>query len=163
VYLYSVLSVESTEFSAGTSVSMKRNNNSISGVMKLAWRPVPPILRLQSTPGRPFSARWSSDKVCDPLRILFCGSDGFSVASLKAVHQELLERPDTIASIDVVCRPGKRAGRGLRNIREGSSFVIDMQCSRLTSIVPIKRVARDLMLPVHEIDTFTRWTVGSYI
>ncbi|RMJ26673.1 hypothetical protein PHISP_02485 [Aspergillus sp. HF37] len=78
----------------------------------------------------------------DPLRILFCGSDEFSIASLKALREEHLSRPDRISSIDVVCRPGKRVGRGLKQIRE----------------VPIKAAASNLSLPVHEIDTFTGWT-----
>ncbi|KAI9773920.1 MAG: Methionyl-tRNA formyltransferase [Geoglossum simile] len=110
--------------------------------MMLLWRPIPRFQYPQFTLGCLSHARWSSNKSCDPLRILFCGSDGFSVASLRAVHNELLERPGTIESIDVVCRPGKRTGRGLKNITE----------------VPIKTVAENLALPVHEIDTFTRWT-----
>ncbi|KAL1960198.1 hypothetical protein VTO42DRAFT_8741 [Malbranchea cinnamomea] len=88
------------------------------------------------TPNRYYS------KKCDPLRILFCGSDEFSVASLNAIHTEHIKDPQTIASIDVVCRPGKRVGRGLKTIRE----------------VPIKSAATKLGLPIHEIDTFTGWT-----
>lgn len=69
---------------------------------------------------RLLAVRWfSTAKSYDPLRILFCGADEFSIASLKALHGEHLRRPDRIASIDVVCRPGKRVGRGLKNIREG--------------------------------------------
>ena len=67
---------------------------------------------------RPFAA-----KAYEPLRILFCGADEFSIASLKALNEEHLSRPDRIASIDVVCRPGKRVGRGLKQIREGNSHV----------------------------------------
>lgn len=62
---------------------------------------------------------YSSTKISDPLRILFCGSDEFSSASLRALHDEHIQRPDAIAGIDVVCRPGKRTGRGLKTIREG--------------------------------------------
>ena len=54
-----------------------------------------------------------------PLRILFCGSDDFSITSLKALHREHLQNKSFIQSIDVVCRPGKRVGRGLKNIRQG--------------------------------------------
>lgn len=64
--------------------------------------------------------RLYSTKVHDPLRILFCGSDEFSIASLKALHAYHLKQPDRIASIDVVCRPGKKVGRGMKKIREGS-------------------------------------------
>lgn len=85
---------------------------------------------------------FSSQKSSDPLRILFCGSDDFSVTSLKALHEEHKTNSESIASIDVVCRPSKRVGRGLKLIRE----------------VPIAQVARNLSLPVHEIDTFTGWT-----
>ncbi|KAL3472780.1 formyl transferase [Aspergillus californicus] len=87
------------------------------------------------------SSRYLSTKSYDPLRILFCGSDEFSIASLKALHAEHVKRPDRIASIDVLCRPGKRVGRGLKQIRE----------------VPIKAAATDLSLPIYEIDTFTGW------
>ncbi|EFQ98698.1 hypothetical protein MGYG_01716 [Nannizzia gypsea CBS 118893] len=89
-----------------------------------------------------FSYRRHSTKACDPLRILFCGSDEFSIASLNALHNERVESPDTIASIDVVCRPGKPVGRAMKTIRE----------------VPIKAVANELSLPIHEVDTFTKWT-----
>lgn len=67
----------------------------------------------------PSANRYLATKAYDPLRILFCGSDEFSIASLKALHAEHLSRPDRIASIDVVCRPGKRVGRGLKKIQEG--------------------------------------------
>lgn len=78
------------------------------------------ILRSQLRLRRAFASRCFSTKPYEPLRILFCGSDEFSIASLKALHEEHLRRPDSIASIDVVCRPGKRVGRGLKKIREGS-------------------------------------------
>ncbi|KKK14528.1 methionyl-tRNA formyltransferase family protein [Aspergillus rambellii] len=47
-------------------------------------------------------SRFLSTKAYEPLRILFCGSDEFSIASLKALHKEHVHRPDRIASIDVV-------------------------------------------------------------
>lgn len=59
-------------------------------------------------------------KTSEPLRILFCGSDDFSIASLRALHQERKRNPILIASIDVLCRPGKPAGRNLKTIREGT-------------------------------------------
>ncbi|KAJ9264565.1 hypothetical protein DTO212C5_7068 [Paecilomyces variotii] len=89
-----------------------------------------------------FTSRCLSSSSHEPLRILFCGSDEFSIASLKALHEEHKKEPSRIASIDVVCRPGKRVGRGLKKIRE----------------VPIKAAATQLALPIHEIDTFTGWT-----
>ncbi|KAJ5670309.1 uncharacterized protein N7477_005672, partial [Penicillium maclennaniae] len=63
------------------------------------------------------------------------------IASLKALHAYQLKQPDQIATIDVVCRPGKRVGRGLKKIRQ----------------VPIRETAENLSLPIHEIDTFTGW------
>lgn len=72
--------------------------------------------------------RYFTPKSYEPLRILFCGSDEFSIASLEALHKEHSSRPDRISSIDVVCRPGKRVGRGLKTIREGSSFTFEIQC-----------------------------------
>ena len=85
--------------------------------------------------------RWSSTKISEPLRILFCGSDEFSIASLQALHREHQAQPELIESIDVVCRPPKRVGRGLKQVRE----------------VPIADVARSLHLKLHQINTFTGW------
>ncbi|KAG9671165.1 Formyltransferase, partial [Aureobasidium melanogenum] len=85
----------------------------------------------------------SSSPQHDPLRVLFCGADEFSIYSLKALNKIRREKPDKVASIDVVCRKDKRVGRGLKQIRE----------------VPIKSVAgTELDLNVHQIDTFTGWT-----
>lgn len=87
--------------------------------------------------------RWVSAAVRnhDPLRILFCGADEFSIYSLQALHELQQRRADKIASIDVVCRPDKRVGRGLKQISQ----------------VPIKPVANDLGLQLHQIDTFRGW------
>lgn len=70
------------------------------------------------------ATRWSSDvsnapKHHDPLRILFCGADEFSIYSLRALHELQRTKPDAVESIDVVCRPDKRVGRGLKQIQEG--------------------------------------------
>ena len=56
----------------------------------------------------------------EPLRILFCGSDDFSISSLRKLHKEHLQDNGLIASVDVVCRPGKPVGRGRKIIREGA-------------------------------------------
>ena len=95
-----------------------------------------PILRYPITTRS--CATW---KASEPLRILFCGSDNFSIASLRALHKEHKAKPDFIKSIDVVCKPGKRVGRGLKEVRE----------------VPIAETARELSLPLHQINTFTGW------
>lgn len=76
-----------------------------------------------------------------PLRILFCGSDQFSVVSLQALHQYAQENPAHIASIEVVSKKDKFTGRGLKKLTPP----------------PIKHVAADLGLPLHQIDTFTSW------
>ncbi|CRK23082.1 hypothetical protein BN1723_012892 [Verticillium longisporum] len=81
-------------------------------------------------------------RASDPLRILFCGSDEFSIAALRALHHEHLRDPSLIESLDVVIRPGKPTGRGLKTVRQ----------------VPIKSTAQELGLPIHEINTFTGWT-----
>lgn len=70
---------------------------------------------------RSLRTRLYSTDVAGPLRILFCGSDHFSIKSLEALQNERVADPDFIESIDVVCRPGKWTGRGLKTIREGSS------------------------------------------
>lgn len=89
--------------------------------MKLFWR----VSRVQwlsvPSPRHSRSRYYSTKPGHDPLRILFCGSEEFSIASLRALHDEHVNRPDIVASIDVVCRPGKRVGRGLRKIREGAA------------------------------------------
>ncbi|CAL8581946.1 Methionyl-tRNA formyltransferase [Xanthoria parietina] len=86
--------------------------------------------------------RFASAKSYDPLRVLFCGSDKFSIASLQALDHEKRQGAGRVASIDVVCRPEKPVRRHLRAVRE----------------VPIAATARSLGLPLHQIDTFTTWT-----
>ncbi|GAP84496.2 putative methionyl-tRNA formyltransferase [Rosellinia necatrix] len=80
-------------------------------------------------------------KASDPLHILFCGSDEFSCASLEALHREHVQNPDLIRSIEVVVRPGKRTGRGYKTVRDP----------------PLRSLANELNLPIHERDTFTGW------
>jgi hypothetical protein len=63
--------------------------------------------------------RLYSTNTSKPLRILFCGSDDFSCASLRALHAEHLRDTQSILSIDVLIRPGKRSGAGMKRIREG--------------------------------------------
>ncbi|KAL2758173.1 hypothetical protein ACRALDRAFT_1080122 [Sodiomyces alcalophilus JCM 7366] len=93
-------------------------------------------------------AAFSSINTCsrqdnsDPLRILFCGSDEFSIAALEALHREHVSNHSLVESINVVVRPGKPTGRGMKSIRE----------------VPLKSTAQQLGLPVHELNTFTGWT-----
>lgn len=56
----------------------------------------------------------------NPLRVLFCGADEFSIYSLRAIRELQCQKPHTISSLDVVCRPDKRVGRGLKQIQEGT-------------------------------------------
>lgn len=76
--------------------------------------------RLIATPFSHRGRRYSTapEKISGPLHILFCGSDDFSCASLKALHAEHVGNPDLIRSIDVVVRPGKPTGRGYKVIRD---------------------------------------------
>ncbi|PVI07926.1 Formyltransferase [Periconia macrospinosa] len=79
----------------------------------------------------------------EPLRILFCGSDDFSIASLRKLFHAKQNVPNLIESIDVAHRPAKPTGRGLKELRQ----------------VPIQKVAaEELQLNTHVIDTFTGWT-----
>ena len=57
-------------------------------------------------------------KSCDPLRVLFCGSDEFSVASLRALLDEKKVNHGLFKSITTVTRRDKRVGPGLKQIRE---------------------------------------------
>lgn len=77
----------------------------------------------------------------EPLRILYCGSDEFSVAALRKLNHERVEHPDHIESIHVLCKPPQRVGRGLKKVRQ----------------VAIKNVAEELGLPLYQISTFTGW------
>ena len=65
--------------------------------------------------------RYSDNSNREPLRVLFCGSDAFSIASLKALCNEHRKSPELVESIDVVCKSPKRTGRGLKTLREGRS------------------------------------------
>ncbi|CAI6338644.1 unnamed protein product [Periconia digitata] len=79
----------------------------------------------------------------EPLRILFCGSDEFSIASLRKLLHAKQSEPNLIETINVVHRPAKPTGRGLKELRQ----------------VPIQAVAtEELKLDTHVIDTFTGWT-----
>ena len=91
-------------------------------LMTLTRRPASVQLR-SWVPQRPYSSKNGEEKTIPktskPLRILFCGSDAFSSASLRALHNEQKRDSTLIASIDVLCRPGKPSGRSLKKIREG--------------------------------------------
>jgi len=102
--------------------------------------------------------RGLSLKSSDPLRVLFCGADEFSIASLQGLYKEHLANPELIRSIDVVCKRGKRYGRGLKQIREGRSYHFRAKNLSIDLVsVPISAVANELSLPLHQIDTFTKW------
>lgn len=64
-------------------------------------------------------ATTGAGRVSDPLRILFCGSDDFSCAALTALTVEKKRNPALIESLEVVVRPSKLSGRGMKNVREG--------------------------------------------
>ena len=65
-----------------------------------------------------------SPKKFHSLRVLFCGSDEFSILSLEALQLVHQQNRSLIQSIDVVCRPGKRVGRGLKEIRKGRHVLV---------------------------------------
>ncbi|CZT20375.1 uncharacterized protein RCC_06235 [Ramularia collo-cygni] len=90
----------------------------------------------------PQTRLYSTRSSFNPLRILFCGADEFSIHSLRRLDTLQKSRPECINSIDVVCRPDKPVGRRGKQIRQ----------------VPIKNTAQSLGLQLHQIDTFTDWT-----
>ncbi|KEF53315.1 uncharacterized protein A1O9_10763 [Exophiala aquamarina CBS 119918] len=106
--------------------------------------------KLTSTRVQQQTVRWISsianEKHSAPLRILFCGSDTFSTASLKALHEESKSADSIILSIDVVTRKDKYIGRG----------------NKILSKTPLGDFAENLELPVHKIDTFTGWQPPVY-
>ncbi|KAG6013733.1 hypothetical protein E4U43_007141 [Claviceps pusilla] len=77
----------------------------------------------------------------DPLRILFCGSDAFSCAALRALHAEHVRRRHLVEALEVMVLPGRRMGRGLKVLRQ----------------VPCQILAQELGLRVHERETFRGW------
>lgn len=103
---------------------------------------------------------YTNHPTVEPLRILFCGSDEFSITSLRALHKEHERDKTLVESIDVLCRPAKPVGRGLKDIREGSIFPAPLSVSALNETVPISLVAEELALALHKIDTFTKWKVS---
>jgi len=103
-------------------------------------------------------------KSSDPLRILFCGADDFSIPSLRAIDHERHSNPSLIQSIDVVCRPDKRTGRGLKQIRQGKFCPYRLKAFQLTRhLAPIKPVAKELHLQLHEIDLPVTWSSPDYV
>ena len=138
--------------------------------MKLVHRlPRSPLLAR----GHQLQRRWlhqaptaseAATKSSSPLRILFCGADDFSIPSLRAIDHERRSNPSLIESIDVVCRPDKRTGRGLKNIRQGQLTLHHRRQMRLTRPpAPIKPVAKELHLQLHEIDSSATWSSPDYV
>ncbi|KAF7846117.1 hypothetical protein BT93_L5224 [Corymbia citriodora subsp. variegata] len=116
--------------------------------MRAVWHQARCIARPPRPPRprtlKPYGLRWFSlDPRYDiPLRILFCGTDEFSATSLKTLHNYREISDGHIASIDVATKTDKRVGRGLKQIASP----------------PIKTLARELDLPLHQFDTFTSWS-----
>ncbi|RSL64162.1 hypothetical protein CEP51_013204 [Fusarium floridanum] len=98
------------------------------------------LLGRQSFPWRQCYSH-ATTRRSEPLRILFCGSDDFSCASLKAVYEEHSRNKDLIESLDVMVLPPKRMGRSFKTLRE----------------VPCKILAEELGLRIHQRETFTKW------
>ncbi|KAJ0336973.1 hypothetical protein COL26b_009938 [Colletotrichum chrysophilum] len=90
--------------------------------------------RLRRPACRHYSAVVASRK-SDPLRILFCGSDEFSCAALNALAAEKKLNPGLIESLDVVVRPGKLTGRGMKQIRQGIPIPKDCTLQGLHDIL----------------------------
>ncbi|WVQ74746.1 methionyl-tRNA formyltransferase [Cryptococcus sp. DSM 104548] len=83
--------------------------NTACSAMKLARQT---LRRASRRPAwRLFSASCAGRAETEPFRILFCGSDDFSVASLEAVHNA----KDLWSSIDVVVPTEREVGRGGRH------------------------------------------------
>jgi hypothetical protein len=70
---------------------------------------------------RSFSTTVRAARQHDPLRILFCGSDSFSIASLLSVVDVMRQDNKIVRSIDVLCRTDKRVGRGLKEVNQGTT------------------------------------------
>ncbi|KAI8934377.1 hypothetical protein NX059_009113 [Plenodomus lindquistii] len=109
----------------------------------MLWRLHVPVRSLPLPLHRTFKSHLSTAPAADALKILFCGSDHFSITSLRALVAAKRENPSLIDRIHVVHRPAKPTGRGLKELRQ----------------VPIQQAAeKELDLPTSAIDTFTGWT-----
>ncbi|WWD19007.1 methionyl-tRNA formyltransferase [Kwoniella shandongensis] len=86
-------------------------NNALRGLPYPACRPTS-----HGWLSRPITRGFGTTRTVrgEPFRILFCGSDEFSVASLKAVHQA----KDLWSSIDVVVPAEKEIGRGGKHVHK---------------------------------------------
>nr|XP_019044638.1 methionyl-tRNA formyltransferase [Kwoniella bestiolae CBS 10118]OCF23568.1 methionyl-tRNA formyltransferase [Kwoniella bestiolae CBS 10118] len=82
-----------------------------------------------------FSARLT-DKTKSKFKILFCGSDDFSVASLKAVHNA----HDLWESIDVVVPPEREIGRGGKHHKSLEKYTPALQQYALSHSLPTHTV-----------------------
>ena len=100
-------------------------------------------------------------KESKPLRILFCGSDEFSIMSLNLLCEERERNPELIESIDVLVRPAKPVGRNLKTLRPGWCPSKPLIVYTNSISVPLKQVAEKLRLRIHERDTFTGWDVST--
>lgn len=81
------------------------------------------LSRRSTRPGcatRRFSAASTASTTARPLRILFCGSDAFSIACLEPLARILRHDSHNVQSIDVLCRTDKMVGRGLKTLSEGA-------------------------------------------
>lgn len=120
-----------------------------SAFMRLSSRPIhSTVLSSRRTYQR--SVNIYNKPQFEPLRILFCGSDAFSCDSLFTLHQELVHsarQPPLIQSIDVLVRPPKPTGRGLKALKP----------------LPISLLAEELSLPIHQRDTFRNWDLPPHI
>lgn len=107
------LDPDSIVFSLGASLELHRHRKPRS----MLWRlPV----SITCSAARGYSSGPTPARVAGPLRILFCGADHFSIASLRALTKAQREVPGLIHSIDVVHRPAKPTGRGLRTLTDGT-------------------------------------------
>ncbi|KAJ6261309.1 hypothetical protein Dda_3978 [Drechslerella dactyloides] len=84
--------------------------------------------------------------VAQGLKILFCGSDAFSVQSLKTlIELKNATQNESIESIDVLVKHEKPSGRGLMAQR----------------VNPVQVLAREYSLPYHEVErnAFNSWNL----
>jgi methionyl-tRNA formyltransferase len=91
----------------------------------MLWQLPAPLRSFAFATCRRYSVTGQRRSASEPLRILFCGSDAFSIASLRALHDAKQEVPGLIDSIDVVHRPAKPTGRGLKKLREGICYMLN--------------------------------------
>ena len=106
-----------------------------------------------------FSATPSSGHA--PLNILFCGSDTFSLESLRTLLQ--LKSTGVVQQLDVLTKLEKGSGRGKKESRLSKAYTPPLHLTiqwLIWTVVPTKEFATEKGLRTCQITSFEDWKAG---